>query len=77
MLSEVPPNSTAVGVPARIVRVNGARVGSLDQIHVADPVSQEICRLNYELFMLKGELDKLKEQIINQEKTEGKEEIKE
>ena len=77
VLSEVPPNSTAVGVPARIVRVNGARVGSLDQIHVADPVSQEICRLNYELFMLKGELDKLKEQIINQEKTEGKEEIKE
>ena len=77
MLSEVPPNSTGVGVPARIVRVNGVRVGSLDQIHVADPVSQEICRLDYELFTLKNELKEIKEKSKNQEQTEGKEEIKE
>ncbi|MGI6260950.1 MAG: serine O-acetyltransferase EpsC [Acutalibacteraceae bacterium] len=77
VLSEVPPNSTAVGVPARIVRVNGVRVGSLDQIHVADPVSQEICRLDYELFTLKNELKEIKEKSKNQEQTEGKEEIKE
>ena len=52
VLDEVPPNATAVGVPARIVSVNGVRVGSLDQIHVTDPVSQEICRLNYEVHQL-------------------------
>lgn len=52
VLSEVPPNSTAVGVPARVVKVDGQRVGSLDQIHVADPVSQEICRLDYEVHLL-------------------------
>ena len=52
VLDEVPPNATAVGVPARIVSVNGVRVGSLDQIHVTDPVSQEICRLNYEVHRL-------------------------
>jgi serine O-acetyltransferase len=50
VLSEVPPNATAVGVPARIVRLNGERVNSdLDQIHVSDPVSQELCRMQLEL----------------------------
>ncbi|MDE6709793.1 MAG: serine O-acetyltransferase, partial [Oscillospiraceae bacterium] len=34
------------GVPARIVRKNGKKVSScdLDQIHIPDPVSQELCR---------------------------------
>ena len=46
VLEEVPPNCTAVGVPARIVRKNGKKVSScdLDQIHIPDPVSQELCR---------------------------------
>ena len=44
VLGEVPPNSTAVGVPARIVRINGQKVGvDLDQIHIPDPVSQALC----------------------------------
>ena len=43
VLEEVPPNCTAVGVPARIVRRNGKRVGDLDQIHMPDPVAQELC----------------------------------
>lgn len=49
VLSEVPPNSTCVGVPARIVRINNQKVNSsmdLDQIHIPDPTSQEICKLN-------------------------------
>lgn len=49
VLSAVPANATAVGVPARVVRVNGERVDTrsreLDQIHIGDPVSQELCRL--------------------------------
>ncbi len=48
VLDEVPPNSTAVGVPARIVRVNGQKPAALDQIHVTDPVAQELARLNSE-----------------------------
>lgn len=46
VLEEVPPNCTAVGVPARIVRKNGKKVSScdLDQIHIPDPVSQELCK---------------------------------
>ncbi|MGN0586441.1 MAG: serine O-acetyltransferase EpsC [Oscillospiraceae bacterium] len=45
VLEEVPPDCTAVGVPARIVRRNGKRVDNdLDQIHIPDPVSQELCK---------------------------------
>ena len=45
VLDEVPPNATAVGVPARVVRVNGRKVDSdMDQVHIPDPVSQELCR---------------------------------
>ena len=45
VLNEVPPNATAVGVPARIVRLNGVRPANLDQIHIGDPVSQQLCYL--------------------------------
>lgn len=51
VLSEVEPNSTCVGVPARVVRKNNQRVapaapcGDLDQIHIPDPVSMELCKL--------------------------------
>ncbi|WP_300415076.1 serine O-acetyltransferase EpsC [uncultured Oscillibacter sp.] len=48
VLSEVPPGSTAVGVPARIVRVNGQPVyyaDDVDQINVQDPVREELERL--------------------------------
>ncbi|MCH4239248.1 MAG: serine O-acetyltransferase [Oscillospiraceae bacterium] len=46
VLDAVPDNATAVGVPARVVRINGVRPDNLDQVHVADPVSQELCRMN-------------------------------
>ncbi|MCH3972600.1 MAG: serine O-acetyltransferase [Oscillospiraceae bacterium] len=46
VLDEVPANATAVGVPARVVRINGVRPNNLDQVHVTDPVSQELCRMN-------------------------------
>ncbi len=45
VLQEIPPNSTAVGVPARVVKRNGRRIDDLDQVHIPDPVAQECCRL--------------------------------
>ena len=48
VLSAVPPNCTAVGVPARIARMNGKPVyyaDDVDQIHVYDPVIEELERL--------------------------------
>lgn len=57
VLSEIPSDSTAVGVPARVVRRKGERVAELDQIHVPDPVSQEIKRLEKEIKALKAKLE--------------------
>jgi serine O-acetyltransferase len=58
VLEEIPPNCTAVGVPARVVRRAGKRVDNLDQIHVPDPVSQELCKLNARLEQLEKKLAK-------------------
>ena len=59
VLSEVPDDATAVGVPARVVRIGGQRIfdnSSLDQIHVSDPVAQEMCRLRVEIEHLRREM---------------------
>lgn len=61
VLDNIPDNTTAVGVPARVVRCNGERVDNLDQIHIPDPVSQELCRLQ-------GQIDKLKKQLEDMKK---------
>ena len=45
VLEEVPPNATAVGVPAQIVRVDGKPVyyaDDVDQIHVKNPVQEQL-----------------------------------
>ena len=60
VLDEVPPNCTVVGVPARVVRQEGQKVGqSLDQIHMPDPVALELCKLEYQVGELKKQLDDL------------------
>lgn len=46
VLDEVPPDCTAAGVPARIVRRGGAKVPPLDQVHIPDPVAEQLCRLD-------------------------------
>lgn len=58
VLEEIPPNSTAVGVPARVVKRNGKRVEELDQIHIPDPVAQEICHLKIRLEKLENHITK-------------------
>lgn len=58
VLDEIPPNCTAVGVPARIVKRDGVRVDNLDQVHIPDPVAQEICKLNIKIERLEKELEK-------------------
>lgn len=46
VLTDIPDNCTAVGIPAKVVRRNGEKVEDLDQIHIPDPVAQELERLN-------------------------------
>ncbi|MBQ2732559.1 MAG: serine O-acetyltransferase [Clostridia bacterium] len=56
VLHAVPANSTAVGIPAKVVSVNNKRVPDLDQIHIPDPVMQEICRLEHRIFELEKKI---------------------
>lgn len=49
VLEEVPPDCTAAGVPARIVRKNGKKVAPLDQVHIPDPISEELCKLQHQI----------------------------
>ena len=56
VLKDVPPDSTAVGVPAQVVKVKGVRVcpaNDLDQIHIPDPIQQEIDKLEEKLHELR------------------------
>ena len=60
VLSEVPPNSTCVGVPARIVKREGIRVeADLDQITIPDPVSSQMCTLSVHMAALEKKLAEL------------------
>jgi len=61
VLEEVPPNCTAVGVPARIVKRNGKKVtnSDLDQVHIPDPVAQELCAHLMRIEKLEKQINKL------------------
>ncbi len=59
VLSEVPEDSTCVGVPAKIVRRGGKKISELDQIHIPDPVSMELCKL-------RCMIEKMQQQTITQ-----------
>ena len=52
VLDEIPPDSTAVGIPARVVKRGGRKLDNMDQIHIPDPVSQELCKLEHRIAML-------------------------
>ncbi len=54
VLSEVPPNSTVVGVPGRVVRLNGEK---LDHIHTPDPVRTELDYLTGRIEALEKQLE--------------------
>lgn len=60
VLHDIPANSTAVGVPAKVVKQDGARVSDLDQIHIPDPVQQEIDRLQSRIEKLEKLLEEKK-----------------
>ena len=60
VLKDIPESSTAVGIPARVVRQGGRRVDDLDQVHIPDPVAQEIQRLEQKISDLSNELAQLK-----------------
>lgn len=61
VLKEIPENATAVGVPARVVRIAGGKtnfVGDVDQVSVTDPVQKELEAINSRLTWLENYLDR-------------------
>lgn len=60
VLADTPSDCTAVGVPARVVRVGGEKVRNLDQIHVSDPVKEELSRLEQRISELEKQLEEAK-----------------
>ena len=61
VLKEIPENATAVGVPARVVRIAGEKanfVGNVDQVNVTDPVQKELEATNARLTWLENYLDR-------------------
>ncbi len=61
VLSEVPEDCTAVGIPARVVRKKGEVVKcDLDQIRIPDPLTEQLCTLNVHVAKLEKEIEELK-----------------
>lgn len=67
VLNAVPPGSTCVGVPARIVKQDGKKVDELDQVSVPDPISQQMCTLSVHLNKLEKQIAVLELQLQNKE----------
>ncbi|MCR8636328.1 serine O-acetyltransferase [Paenibacillus radicis (ex Xue et al. 2023)] len=60
VLSEVPPNSTVVGIPGRVVKRDGVRVGRLDHNNLPDPVVDMFRQLQEQIEELKVEVATIK-----------------
>ncbi len=65
VLAEVPPNCTVVGVPGRIVKRDNVALPreSMDQVHLPDPVKEDINRLQSANAALEKRLLELEEKI--------------
>ena len=61
VLGEIPPDSTAVGVPARVIKIAGQKVdyaSEVYQVSVSDPVTEELSAINRILSEINKKLDR-------------------
>lgn len=70
VLDAVPEGATAVGVPARMIYPGASKKempckSDLDQIHIPDPVSQELCKLMMRIENLEKALSEKEEKGSN------------
>lgn len=59
VVNDVDPNCTVVGVPGRVVRIDGERVDDLDQINIPDPVMAEIKKNRIQIEELENKIKEL------------------
>ena len=59
VLRSVPPHSTVVGVPGRVVRVHGEKIeeAMLDHLHMPDPVSEALAKMQKQITRLEQKLE--------------------
>ena len=62
VLQEIPPNSTAVGVPARVVRLNGKKVDPLCHDELPDPIGKCIAEFRAQIAELQERIARLEEE---------------
>ncbi|MBQ8188488.1 MAG: serine O-acetyltransferase [Lachnospiraceae bacterium] len=67
VLEEVPPNSTVVGVPGRVVKRNNISLPQeeLDQVHLPDPVKEELDSLREGNRLLLERVEQLEEKMVD------------
>ncbi len=67
VLEEVPPNSTVVGVPGRVVKRNNVSLPQedLDQTHLPDPVLEELNSLQTDNDCLRRRVERLELELEN------------
>lgn len=63
VVKDVEPNSTVVGVPGEVVRIDGERIDDLDQIHIPDPVMMAINENRSKIQELEKEIKALEENL--------------
>lgn len=63
VLEAIPDNSTAVGIPARVVKRDNKKIDvcDMDHIHIPDPVAQELCKLQIKLDRLERKIEQIEE----------------
>jgi serine O-acetyltransferase len=70
VLSDVPDNSTVVGIPGRIVKMNGEKLKesilNLDHVGLPDPCKKRMKLMEKELHLIVKEIRKKKEEILKE-----------
>lgn len=62
VLREVPPNSTVVGNPGRVVVQNGVRTDQFDMIHMPDPIASMFDQMQRQIDRLTQRIERLEEE---------------
>jgi serine O-acetyltransferase len=65
VIKNVPPNSTVIGVPARVIKTQGERLPdvTMDQTNLPDPISDRFAALEQELIELRKKLENQDSQL--------------
>lgn len=80
VLQEVPEDSTVVGIPGKVVKIQGKRVDpckELDQVSIPDPIKMELCRMSQRMKELEAVIETMNEQLDTNIHLQSQEDIDE